>query len=109
MSDLLDWPVVGASCGGGTCAATRTLLLLVAVAVVAHGLWGPQFAPTNLATVATWIHYRGLLIGVLLIAGNGFCHACPMILARDRRGRCAGRRCAGRAGCTASGWRCRCS
>jgi len=84
MSDLLAWPVVGAVLRWRHLrTATRTLLLLVAIAVVAHGLWGPQFAPTNLATVATWIHYRGLLIGVLLVAGNAFCHACPMILARD--------------------------
>ena len=33
----------------------------------------------------TWIHYRGLLIGALLAAGNLFCGACPMILvARPR-------------------------
>jgi ferredoxin len=90
MSDLLDWPFVGPLLRWRHLrTATRSVLLLVAVAVVAHGLWGPQFAPTNLATVATWIHYRGLLIGVLLVAGNAFCHACPMILARDltRKGR----------------------
>ncbi|MEO5821469.1 MAG: FesM [Vicinamibacteraceae bacterium] len=84
MSDLLTWPVVGAVLRWRHLrTATRTLLLVVAVALVAHGLFGPQFAPTNLATLGTWIHYRGLLIGVLLVAGNAFCHACPMILARD--------------------------
>jgi hypothetical protein len=84
MSDLLAWPVVGAVLRWRHLrTATRSVLLLVAAALVAHGLWGPQFAPTNLATLATWIHYRGLLIGVLLVAGNAFCHACPMILARD--------------------------
>ena len=84
MTDLLTWPVVGAVLRWRHLrTATRTLLLLVAVALIAHGLFGPQFAPTNLATVATWIHYRGLLIGVLLVAGNAFCHACPLILARD--------------------------
>ncbi len=84
MSDLLAWPVVGAVLRWRHLrTATRTVLLLVAAALVAHGLFGPQFAPTNLATLATWIHYRGLLIGVLLVAGNAFCHACPMVLARD--------------------------
>jgi polyferredoxin len=84
MSDLLAWPVVGAILRWRHLrTATRAVLLLVAAALVAHGLFGPQFAPTNLATLATWIHYRGLLIGVLIVAGNAFCHACPMILARD--------------------------
>ncbi len=84
MSDLLTWPVVGAALRWRHLrTATRTVLLIVAAALVAHGLFGPPFAPTNLATVGTWIHYRGLLIGVLLVAGNAFCHACPMILARD--------------------------
>ena len=84
MSDLLAWPVVGAVLRWRHLrTTTRTVLLLVAAVLVWHGLFGPQFAPTNLATLATWIHYRGLLIGVLLVAGNGFCHACPMILARD--------------------------
>jgi hypothetical protein len=84
VSDLLTWPVIGAVLRWRHLrTATRTVLLLVAAALVADGLFGPQFAPTNLATLGTWIHYRGLLIGVLLVAGNAFCHACPMILARD--------------------------
>jgi ferredoxin len=62
-------------------------LLLTAAAVVADGLLGPQIAPGNLATVLTWVHYRGLLVVALLGAGNLFCTACPMVLARD-----AGRR-----------------
>ena len=60
---------------------------LVAVAVVAHGLFGPQVGPRNLATVLTSIHWRGLLILAIVAAGNLFCTACPMVLARD-----AGRR-----------------
>jgi ferredoxin len=65
----------------------QTLLLLVALAIVLHGFWGPQIAPRNLATVLTWVHYRGLLILTLLAIGNAFCMGCPMILVRD-----AGRR-----------------
>jgi ferredoxin len=84
MTDVLRWPVVGAVLRWRHLrTATQTLLGLVALAVVLHGLLGPPFAPLNLATLGTWIHYRGLLIGVLLVAGNAFCHACPMIKARD--------------------------
>ncbi len=61
----------------------QILLLLIAAAIVAHGLFGPQLAPRNLATVLTWVHYRGLLIGALLAIGNVFCFGCPMVLARD--------------------------
>jgi len=63
------------------------MLLTVAAAVVLHGFLGPQIGPRNLATVLTSIHWRGLLIVGLMIAGNLFCTACPMILVRD-----AGRR-----------------
>jgi ferredoxin len=59
------------------------VLLFVAVIIVVHGFLGPQLAPRNLATVLTWIHYRGLLIGALLGLANAFCGACPMILVRD--------------------------
>jgi len=82
--DVLRWPLVGPVLRWRHF-RTTTQLVLVAVAIltVAHGLIGPELAPRNLATVLTWIHYRGLLIGVLLAAGNAFCGACPMILVRD--------------------------
>ena len=84
MTDVLRWPVVGAVLRWRHLRTTTQVVLgLVALALVLDGLFGPQFAPTNLATLGTWIHYRGLLIGVLLFAGNAFCHACPMIKARD--------------------------
>ena len=67
--------------------ALQLVLLVVASAVVVHGLFGPQLAPRNLATVLTSIHWRGLLIVSVLAAGNLFCTGCPMILVRD-----AGRR-----------------
>jgi ferredoxin len=82
--DVLRWPIVGRLLRWRRFrTATQLALLLVAILVVAHGLFGPQLAPTNLATVLTWIHYRGLLIGALLAAGNVFCGACPMIMVRD--------------------------
>ena len=36
----------------------------------------------NLAGVLPWIHWRGLLILGLLVAGNVFCMACPFLLPR---------------------------
>lgn len=54
-----------------------------ALTLVAHGLFGPPLAPKNLATVATWVHYRGVLVFVLLVAGNLFCLGCPFVALRD--------------------------
>ena len=86
--DLLRLPVAGGVLRWRHLRLTLQLLLLaLAAAVVAHGLLGPQVGPRNLATVTTSIHWRGLLVLGLLIAGNVFCAACPMVLARD-----AGRR-----------------
>lgn len=60
---------------------------LAAALVIVDGLWGPQFAPMNLAGVAPWIHWRGVLILSLLVAGNFFCMACPFTLPRSLAGR----------------------
>ena len=61
----------------------QAVLLAVTVAVVLHGLFGPQIAPRNLSTVSTSIHWRGLLVIALVAIGNVFCTACPMMLVRD--------------------------
>ena len=65
----------------------RTLLqiplLIGAVAMIAHGLLGPSLAPKNLATTLGWVHFRGALVLVLLLAGNFFCLACPFMLVRQ--------------------------
>ena len=65
----------------------RTLLqvplLIVSVAMILHGLFGPSLAPKNLATTLGWVHFRGALVLVLLLAGNFFCLACPLVLSRD--------------------------
>jgi polyferredoxin len=58
-------------------------VFLVAVAMIVHGLFGPPFAPRNLATLLTWVHFRGALVLVLLGAGNLFCMACPFMLPRE--------------------------
>ena len=51
--------------------------------MILHGLFGPALAPKNLATVLTWIHFRGALALILLCAGNFFCLACPFMLVRN--------------------------
>jgi ferredoxin len=86
--DVLRWPVIGSVLRWRHVRTSAQLVLLIAAAVVIlHGLFGPQVSPTNLATVLTWVHYRGLLIGALLAVGNVFCMGCPFVLVRD-----AGRR-----------------
>jgi len=63
--------------------ALQIPLMLVAMLMVWDGLTGPSLAPKNLATVLSWVHYRGWLILVLLMAGNFFCLACPFMLPRS--------------------------
>ncbi len=58
-------------------------LLVVSVAMILHGLFGPSLAPKNLATTLSWLHFRGVLVLVLLCAGNFFCLACPFMLVRQ--------------------------
>ena len=58
-------------------------LLIVSVVMILHGLFGPSLAPKNLATTLSWLHFRGLLVLVLLCAGNFFCLACPFMLVRQ--------------------------
>ena len=89
-ADVLRWPVIGAFLRWRHARTSLQLvLLLVAVVVILHGFLGPQVAPANLATVLSWVHYRGLLVVALLAAGNFFCTGCPFVRVRDvgRRGR----------------------
>ncbi len=58
-------------------------MLLVAVAVMADGFFGPQITPVNMAGVLPWIHWRALSILALLTVGNLFCMACPFTFVRD--------------------------
>ena len=82
--DLLRVPLIG---GFLSWRHSRTLLqipvLIVSMAMIAHGLIGPSLAPKNLATVLSWVHFRGALVLVLLCAGNFFCLACPFMLIRN--------------------------
>jgi hypothetical protein len=82
--DLLRWPVVGPFLRWRHARTSLQLVLLAAaVVIVLHGLVGPDLASTNLATVLTWVHYRGLLVVALLAAGNLFCLGCPLVRVRD--------------------------
>ena len=79
--DVLRWPGVGRFLRWRHVrTALQVPLLLIAALMVLHGLMGPQMAPKNLATVLSWVYYRGVLILVLLVAGNFFCLACPFML-----------------------------
>lgn len=57
-------------------------LFSIALLVIVDGFIGPQIASRNLATVAPWVHYRGIIVIVLLLVGNLFCMACPFTLTR---------------------------
>ncbi|HZM96959.1 MAG TPA: hypothetical protein VFB92_26240 [Vicinamibacterales bacterium] len=83
-SDVLRWRFVGRFLRWRYARTTLQLVLLLAASVlVLHGLFGPQVAPANLATVLSWVQYRGWLIITLLVAGNFFCTGCPFVLVRD--------------------------
>lgn len=82
--DVLRWPVVGRLLRARYARPLLQLpLLLVGLAMIAHGFLGPDLAPKNLATVLVWVHYRGLLVLALLLGGNFFCMACPFMLPRQ--------------------------
>ena len=81
--DLLKSGPVRALARPATRRVLQSLTLVIAIAIVAHGLAGPPDAPRNLATVVTWVFYRGALVVALLAVGNLFCAVCPMMLVRD--------------------------
>ena len=62
--------------------AMQAPLGALAGVLIFDGLRGPQVGAMNLAGVLPWIHWRGLLIVCLLVAGNFFCIACPFLLPR---------------------------
>lgn len=57
-------------------------LLALALLVIVDGLTGQQVASRNVATTASWLHYRGLVVVTLAVVGNAFCGACPLMLTR---------------------------
>ncbi len=81
--DVLRLPLIGRLLRGRH---GRLLLqapfTLIALALVIDGIVGPQSAARNLATVAPWVHLRGLVVLALLLAGNLVCMGCPFTLPR---------------------------
>lgn len=81
--DLLRAPLVGPllrHIAGRT--LLQSLMLVVAIVIVIDGFSGPQVGAMNLAGVLPWIHWRGLVVLGLLVAGNLSCMACPFTLPR---------------------------
>lgn len=82
--DLLRVPVIGNLLRRRHARTVLQIpLFVVAALMILHGLTGPQLAPKNLATTLTWVHFRGALVLVMLLAGNFFCMACPFMLPRN--------------------------
>jgi ferredoxin len=82
--DLLRMPLIGALLRWRYVRPILQLpLLIVSLLMILHGLFGPSLAPKNLATTLSWLHFRGVLVLVLLCAGNFFCLACPFMLVRQ--------------------------
>lgn len=81
--DLLRFPVIGRFLRWRWGRLVMQLGILGVTAVMLYdGFTGRQLAPTNLATVVTWVHYRGLVMLGLLLFGNLFCMSCPFTLPR---------------------------
>jgi Fe-S-cluster-containing hydrogenase component 2 len=90
--DLLRWPVIGALLRQKRGRLwLQVPMLALAALLVYDGFTGPALASRNLATVGAWVHYRGLVIVTLLLAGNLFCMGCPFTLPRTLAKRLAGR------------------
>jgi hypothetical protein len=82
--DLLRVPVLGSFLRWRRSRMVlQTPVLLLSLVMIAHAFFGPDLAPKNLAALLSWVHFRGLVVLVLLLAGNFFCMACPFMLPRD--------------------------
>jgi len=81
--DLLRLPVLGRFLRWRHArTAAQVPMLLISLAILYDGFFGPTLAPKNLAGVLPWVHWRGFVVLALLIAGNLFCFACPFMLPR---------------------------
>jgi cytochrome c oxidase assembly factor CtaG len=61
----------------------QAVLVVIAIAVMVDGFFGPQTGASNLAGVLPWNYWRGLTVVALLAVGNLFCMACPFMLPRE--------------------------
>ena len=81
--DLARMPVLGSFLRWKHARLTLQLPLGVLAGILVYdGLCGSQVAAMNLAGVLPWIHWRGIVILGLLVAGNISCMACPFTLPR---------------------------
>jgi ferredoxin len=81
--DLLRIPLLGSFLRWKHSRTAGQLLLFgLSAAIIVDGLFGTPLAAKNVATVSAWVHYRGLVVLALLMAGNLFCAACPFMLPR---------------------------
>jgi cytochrome c oxidase assembly factor CtaG/ferredoxin len=82
--DLLSLPLIGSVLAWPHFRrSVQAVMFLLAIIVVADGLFGPQMGAMNLAGVLPWTHWRGLSAIALLALGNVFCMACPFNFVRD--------------------------
>ena len=82
--DLLSVPVIGPFLRARSARRfMQGVLLILALAVIVDGLFGPQVSSANLAGVLPWIYWRAFVVIALLAAGNFFCMACPFMLFRE--------------------------
>jgi len=92
--DVLRLPLVGRLLRGRYGRLMlQAAFALVALAMVIDGIWGPQSAARNLATVTPWVHLRGIVVLALLLAGNLICMGCPFTLPRTLAKRLSVRGC----------------
>jgi ferredoxin len=81
--DVLRTPIIGKFLRGKIGRfVPQILFAAIALLVIYDGLTGPQLAPSNTATVISWVLFRGFIIFTLVFAGNLFCMACPFALTR---------------------------
>ncbi len=81
--DLLRLPLIGAFLRWRYARFVLQIpLFLIALLSIYDGITGRQLAPANTATVAVWVHYRGLVALAIAVVGNLFCAACPLMLTR---------------------------
>jgi polyferredoxin len=81
--DILQFPVIGKILRHRHGRLSlQSFFTLIAVALILDGFTGPESAAQNLATIAPWVQYRGIIVIVLLLAGNLFCMGCPFTVPR---------------------------
>jgi len=61
----------------------QAIAMIIAIAVIVHGLFGHPMGSMNLAGIIPWIYARALGVIALIAVGNLFCMACPFTLPRE--------------------------